>query len=187
MKKILLIAGLLAGLAGPLLAGHRSDIEQWEGRISGETRISSHSAVRQDGLIRDQNRISSTTVNGSLTVSGAATLSTNVTFSSTAFTTPSSVQSVRYATHTITTESWFKLIGSTGNITMTSAPTIATTTATNGQRMVLKSTAAAVTLQDKSVLANSQLSLPAASVAVSTTIAREFIFWTDTWYLIDND
>lgn len=92
--------------------------------------------------------------------------------------TPGSVFTVKYATKTYTPTSTFQLIGSTGAITLVGTPIFSTTTATPGQRLVLLSTAATVTLQlttnpsAKQTLVYGQTS----TLVITTSTAKELIF-----------
>lgn len=102
--------------------------------------------------------------------------SSGTSFTGAQFFTPGAAQSVMYATTTITVGSSYITIGSTGTMTLTGTPTLSTSTATNGQFIVVDSTAAVITVQDKSTLTNSGLCLSAATVAITTSTPVAFIY-----------
>ncbi len=110
------------------------------------------------------------TINGNLSVTG------NLTGGAIPVYTPGAAQSVAVASNTLTPTAGYQLIGSTGAITLTGVPTIATAGATNGQFLILDSTAAVITLQDKATLTGTALCLSTGTVAITTSTPVSFIF-----------
>ena len=116
-------------------------------------------------------------VGGALAVSGATTgIIKN---------TPSDIFDCSYSSKTIVPTATFQLLYSTGAITLEATPNIATTTATNGQRLILLSSGTvSVSLQDDNTLSGSQIAGEAgdSTIEITTHTPVEFIFWRTKWF-----
>lgn len=123
-------------------------------------------------------------VSGAMTVSGAGSLA-GITNSGTRIATPTTYTMGTGTTCTPTSE--FGLFTSTGGaITVTATPTIATTTATNGQIFeIMSSTASAITLKDNDSTTGTLLQFTSntASRTLNTTgDVIAFRYYNGTWY-----
>ena len=76
----------------------------------------------------------------------------------------------------------FLVINGTGTITMTSTPTISTTTAVSGQELVITGGTNPVTFTDNGTLSGSLLELSAATRAVGTGSMLVLRYYGGKWY-----
>lgn len=76
----------------------------------------------------------------------------------------------------------FLVINGSGTLTMTSTPTISTTTAVSGQELTISGGANPVTFTDNGTLSGSLLELSAATRAVGTGSMLHLRYYNGKWY-----
>lgn len=134
---------------------------------TGANRNTQEFVIDDSGNVTANGTVTSaaTSVTGNVTVAGNSTVSGKVIYPRTTIT------GVFGSTTIIPTSEFYVLTSSSpgGTVPMTSTPTLSTTTATDGQFVVLKGTSsvATITLQDNGTLAGSLLELGAATRVIS--------------------
>jgi hypothetical protein len=127
----------------------------------------------------------SNTYTDDITVSDDANITGTLTVADPVVITPeSTVQTMNLTSSQVTASAGFILLSSTGNITLASGPQISTSSIPNGQYLILRSTAAAITFSDAGVVSGSRVITGTgnSTVVVSTSLARGFVHYDGYWY-----
>ena len=82
---------------------------------------------------------------------------------------------------TIAVSSSYIVIAGSASATLVSTPNIATSGVTAGTYIIVTSTSGVFTLQDQTTLASSGMSLGSATLTITTTTARSFIYNGTVW------
>lgn len=140
---------------------------------TGSNRNTQEFAVDDSGNVTANGTVTAaaTSLSGSETIAGNSTITGNISVSGKVIYPRTTITGVFGSTTVIPTSEFYVLTSSSpgGTIPMTSTPTLSTTTATDGQFVVLKGTSsvATITLQDNGTLAGSLLELGSTTRIIS--------------------